>query len=61
MEKDNERNEQEGYVEPTIESFQPEELMEMLGPAQGYGGGGRKPPNLRPGWGRGQRLFPGIR
>lgn len=46
-----------GYVSPEIQTYSPEEFLEVLGPAQGYGMGaqGRE----RMGWGH--RLYPGIR
>lgn len=49
------------YEAPTITTFTSEELMETLGPAQGYGGSSRPGPQNRTGLGRGHRLFPGIR
>ncbi len=50
------------YVAPTIQSFSPEEFLDLLGPAQGYGGSGGPVtvPVTRPGL-RPPRLFPGIR
>ena len=47
------------YETPAVQTFSQEELLEVLGPAQGYGGGSN--PGRRGGIGRGHRLFPGIR
>lgn len=47
------------YETPEVQTFSPDELLEVLGPAQGYGGGAS--PSRRGGVGRGHRLFPGIR
>jgi hypothetical protein len=47
------------YETPEVQTFTPEELLQVLGPAQGYGGGG--PPGRRTPGGRGHRLFPGLR
>ena len=47
------------YETPEVQTFSPDELLEVLGPAQGYGGGSG--PGRRGGVGRGHRLFPGIR
>ncbi len=46
------------YVPPEIQTFSSEEFLDLLGPAQGYGGntgGGERV------GGRGFRLFPGLR
>jgi hypothetical protein len=49
------------YVAPQIQTFSPQEFLDLLGPAQGYGGG-MKPPSERGGnIGRTPRLIPGIR
>ncbi|MDQ7007561.1 MAG: hypothetical protein Q9Q40_10025 [Acidobacteriota bacterium] len=47
-----------GYVAPEIQTYTPEEFLNLLGPAQGYGGG---TPGGERGIGRGMRLFPGMR
>lgn len=46
------------YVAPEIQTFTAEEFMNVLGPAQGYGGGGESSDEKV---GRGFRLFPGLR
>lgn len=46
------------YVAPEIQTYSPEEFLNLLGPAQGYGGGG---PGSERGIGRGFRLFPALR
>ena len=48
------------WVKPSVKTYAPEELLDLLGPAQGYNG------TVNPGkggWfaGRGHRLFPGLR
>ncbi len=48
---------EERYVAPEIQTFSPEQFLEILGPAQGYSGSG---PGER-GDSRGTRMFPGIR
>ncbi len=48
-----------GYLPPRVQTFSPEEFMDLLGPAQGYGAG-TDPPKTRTG-GRTPRLFPGTR
>jgi hypothetical protein len=48
----------ETYEAPAIQSFTPDELLEVLGPAQGYGGAS-SPSDRRQN--RGHRLFPGLR
>ncbi len=53
------RDDAGGYVAPTIQTYSPEEFLDVLGPAQGYGGGSTGG-NERPS-GRGFRLFPGLR
>lgn len=47
----------ERYVAPVIKTYSSEEFLNLLGPAQGYGGDapGRRDPGL------GYRLFPGLR
>ena len=50
---------EEGYEAPEVQTFTPEQLLQVLGPAQGYGGG--TGPGRRGGQGRGHRLFPGLR
>ncbi len=50
---------EQGYQAPEVQTFTPEQLLQVLGPAQGYGGGGG--PGRRTGGGRGHRLFPGLR
>jgi hypothetical protein len=52
------RENERGYVAPQIQTFTAEEFMNVLGPAQGYGGGGGTEENPV---GRGFRLFPGLR
>jgi hypothetical protein len=52
------RENDRGYVAPQIQTFTAEEFMNVLGPAQGYGGGGGTEENPV---GRGFRLFPGLR
>ncbi len=48
------------YETPEVQTFTSEQLLEVLGPAQGYGGTGS--PGRRNGnSGRGHRLFPGLR
>lgn len=52
------------YVPPQIQSYSPEEFLDLIGPAQGYGGGGGSvPPRDRVGGNaaRSPRLFPGLR
>lgn len=46
------------YVAPEINSYSPQDFLEMLGPAQGYGGGGTPGRTVM---GRGARLWPGLR
>lgn len=50
-------NSVERYVAPVIKTYSSEEFLNLLGPAQGYGGDniGRRDPGL------GYRLFPGLR
>ena len=48
------------WVKPSVKTYSPEELLDLIGPAQGYNGA------VNPGgggWfsGRGHRLFPGLR
>ena len=47
------------YVAPRIQTYSPEEFLDLLGPAQGYGGGSNGPDQRSSG--RGQRKFPGLR
>jgi len=54
-----ETEDREGYQAPEVQTFTPEQLQQVLGPAQGYGGG--TGPGRRTGVGRGHRLFPGLR
>ncbi len=46
-----------GYVTPEIQTYSPEEFLNLLGPAQGYGGTA----GAQRRGGRGFRLFPGLR
>ena len=52
------RPEESSYVAPEIQTFTAEEFLNVLGPAQGYGGGGGTEEDPV---GRGFRLFPGLR
>ncbi len=54
------RQEDRTWVKPSVKTYSPEELLDLLGPAQGYNG--TTNPG-RGGWfpGRGHRLFPGLR
>jgi hypothetical protein len=53
------------YVEPRIQTYSPEEFLNLLGPAQGYAGNGNGHGHghghTTQSAGRGPRLFPGIR
>jgi hypothetical protein len=50
------------YVAPEILTYSPEDFLGLLGPAQGYGGGGAPPGSPgRSSGGRGYRLHPGLR
>ncbi|NJN65187.1 MAG: hypothetical protein HC882_10125 [Acidobacteria bacterium] len=49
------------YETPEVQTFTAQQLLEVLGPAQGYGGGSQPPGRREGGLGRGHRLFPGLR
>lgn len=46
------------YVAPEIETYSPQEFLNVLGPAQGYGGGSESGSRM---YGRTVRSLPGLR
>lgn len=55
---------QPAYVAPRIRSYSPAEFLDLIGPAQGYGGGGGSTEHgskSNKGIGGSNHLFPGLR